>query len=265
MVVRVRRTLTLTAGGLTAGEGLRVTAQIQRPSDPTQNTCDIRLYNLDPGTERRIHERGGPATLTGGYDQQTGVLFAGDIQRIRRVPTRTAHILAVTIGDRIHSPQHRGGISCRSYAGPYPTRQIIQDLATDIDLGVGPLNAIPNGHTLTDWAWTGQTSRALTEAASAADCVWYEEDGLIRIRSMTSPAQADAPTFLISPTRGLIRAPVETDEGAQAVLWCQPAIRRGSRLLIGPNAWTVSAIRHNLDSWAGPFTTICDLRVSSPT
>ena len=259
----LRRTLELHAGGLTVGGGLRVSASIERPADPTQSVCDVRLYNLSPGVERQVYERGGQATLVGGYTNLAGVLFDGRIQRIRRVPAPTARILAVTIGDRIQAPGQRGGVSCRSYSGPYQTRRVVADLARDVGLVPGPLDAIPAGHTLTNWAWSGETARALTEACSAAGAVWYEEDGLIRVRSRSDPTQPDAPAFVVNPNVGLIRTLTETDEGAQAHMWCNPGLRRGSRIHSGQaGQWVVASLTHQLDSWRGPFDTWADLRAA---
>ena len=80
------------------------------------------------------------------------------------------------------------GVSSRVYPGVESTRRIATDLVSDMGLQVGPLDAIPESATFTDFHWGGQPSvgglRALLNGSqpSLSHLQWHEADGVVRFR-----------------------------------------------------------------------------------
>ena len=96
----------------------------------------------------------------------------------------------------------------------------------------GPLDAIPESATFTDFYWPGFSSASGLTAllnGSTPDLShlhWFEADGLVRFGE-PAKVQADAPNITLSPQTGLIESPVVTDEGAQARAFLNPEIVLG--------------------------------------
>ena len=76
--------------------------------------------------------------------------------------------------------------------------------------------------------------------------------------------QSDAPRVAISPETGLVDTPIETDEGAEAIMLLNPALQLGGILDIESasltGSWKIVGLRHNADNWSGKFVSWCDLR-----
>ena len=90
------------------------------------------------------------------------------------------------------------GVSNRVYPGVESARRIARDLIADMGLVAGPLDAIPESATFTDFHWGGQPSegglRALLNGSqpSLADVQWHEADGIVRFR-LEKVAELPAP------------------------------------------------------------------------
>lgn len=90
------------------------------------------------------------------------------------------------------------GVSSRVYPGVESTRRIATDLVSDMGLQVGPLDAIPESATFTDFHWGGQPSvgglRALLNGSqpSLSHLQWHEADGVVRFR-LEKVAEPPAP------------------------------------------------------------------------
>ena len=262
------RLIRTTVAGLTI-EDLRQTLSLERNSDPTQDRGEIAIYNLSPEHESRIRDRGGPITIEAGYPETLAIVFAGEVQRVIRSRERTARVARITLGDQVRQQERLGGVTNRVYPGVESVRRIASDLIADMGLEPGPLDAIPESATFTDFHWAGFSSasgiRALLNGASPplAHVQWHEADGVVRFSEPGKP-QSDAPTIMLSPTTGLIESPLVTDEGAELRCFLNPAIVLGciieleSRDLSG--RWKCVALRHSADSWSGSFETGVELR-----
>ena len=62
----------------------RITVDIERHINPTQDTGTLALFNLKNENSDRIFRRGGPVTIRAGYPETVAVIFEGQAQRIRR-------------------------------------------------------------------------------------------------------------------------------------------------------------------------------------
>ena len=76
--------------------------------------------------------------------------------------------------------------------------------------------------------------------------------------------QPDAPTIDVTPLNGLIGAPLPTDEGAELKMFLNPQAKIGGRLNLTSEtlsgSFRIVGLRHDGDSWQGPFSTWTDLR-----
>ena len=192
-------------------------------------------------------------------------MFDGEVQRVIRGRERTARITRITLGDQVRQKDRLGGVSNRVYPGVESVRRIARDLIIDMGLTAGPLDAIPEGATFTDFYWVESSAGGLTALlnGSVPGVKWHEADGVVRF-SAPGEAQVDAPTIVLSPETGLIESPIVTDEGAEARSFLNPAIVLGCLLDLESAAlsgqWKVVSLRHTGDTWQGEFETGVDLR-----
>ena len=226
MVLLYGRRIEVVVAGLTITEP-RITVELDRHIDRTQDRGRVSIYNLSPEHEKRIYERGGPITVSAGYPQTIAIIFDGEVQRVIRAREQLAKITHIKIGDQVRHKSRLGGVFNGSYAGPEPTRRIATDIIESLGLIVGPLDNIPEGATFDNFYWTGPADSALDALLRPVKCTWFEADGVIRINRVNM-VQPDAPTIFLSPENGLIDSPIPTDEGAEVRMFLNPAVVMGA-------------------------------------
>lgn len=258
----LRRIIRVTVAGAVV-EDTRVSFTVERQWDETQTTGAVEIYNLSRDRESLIYERGGALEIVAGYELSAGVIFEGRVQRVTRERRKRARVTRISIGDLVRAPDRLGGVTSRSYRGPVLARSVVVDLANDVGLPAGPLDAIPEHATVTDYAWHGVSVEGLTSLLRGYGCVWYEDDGLLRFRKAGVP-QPDAVTVRVSAETGMIGSPTQTDEGAEVKTFLRSDLRLGGRVDLRSvtlgGVWLISALRQTADNWDGPFSSWCDLR-----
>ena len=258
-----RRAIRVTTAGLRIAQP-RISFEVYREANETQNTGFVNIYNLAPETAQRIYQRGEDIRIEAGYPETIATVYEGSVQRVRRHRQDLAHITHITLGDAVRKSPLFGGVTTRSYFGLVPLRQIVAYIVThDLGLIIGPLDAIsPHTH-VPDFSWSGSSARCLTHTLRQYDLHWYEEDGVVRIRRVGN-TQPDVTLVTVTPDTGLIGTPQETDDGVEVTMFLNPEIQRGGILALRSDALTgrlrVVALRHTGDNWEGQFTTWTDCR-----
>ena len=248
----------------------RVRFDLRRTADPTQDRGWVELHNPPPSQRDTIHRRGARVDVDAGQPPHTGTLFTGRAQRIQR-PRRAGDggpyaAFRLTVGDAAHGPGALGGRTNRAWAGPTSVRRAAADIIADLGLTAGPLTAVPETATVTDWTWTGPSAAALTELLGYAGCAWWDDGGTVRARRRGRPAQADAPAVVAAEDGRLVGVPTPTDEGLAATLLLDPLAAPGAVLTI-PNGdhrgdWAIVEARHTGDTRRGRFVTRVELRAA---
>ena len=242
----------------------RMHVQIGKDADKVTGSVDI--YNLNPNSERALTERGERIRITAGYRTgvRVGVILDGTIRRSQSKRQGLARITTLEVSDHVHSPTRLGGFTNRSYEGSETVRNIIYDLAFDLDLGVGIVDAIPAEAVIENYAYSGTSSKGLTALLDPMGLSWWEDDGLIRVAQQRGQAQPDLPILLVSADTGMIGSPTPTDEGAEVTMFFDPRVVRGTQFVLEADnlhgSWKCIAYKHDLENWDGPFSTWCDLR-----
>ena len=244
---------------------LRVAFNLEREIDKVQDKGQVSIYNLNDEHEERIYQRGREIQLIAGYPTTAAIIFQGNVQRIHRAREGLAKITKISLGDHVRKNTVLGGVYDRSWEGPVPVRDIAADIIRQgLKLSPGPLGAIPADATFVNFYWGAQSAAvALSRLLDSVECVWFEQDGVVRINSVGS-LQSDAPSIVVSPQTGLIDVPIATDEGAECRMFLNPAVRLGCLLTIEARVlsgrYKVVAVKHTGDNWQGKFETLCDLR-----
>ena len=275
MALLYDRRIRVKTAGLTI-ENLRITLEVSREIDPTQNTGTVVIHNLSPENESLIYKAPDRITVEAGYPETQALVFDGFIEQVSRVRERLSRQTVIKLADSMRGGEHGdrkrlGGMSVRAYEGSVSIRQIVTDISTDLGLPIANIEIIPEGATWYYWRWSSRADAALTIALRRVRCTWFEQDGVIRI-NRPKPAgdgaevQGDAPTIPLNPETGLIDRVVETDDGAEAYSLLNPAIVIGCRIdlssaVFPASSWKVVALTHAGGNWTGDqFRTWVDLR-----
>ena len=255
------RRILVDVAGLTISRA-RVSARVERQADETQVTGEVAIYNLTPERAQQIYQRGTHVIVQAGYEGRFGIIFEGPVQRVVRSRQGLAHITHLRLGDMARAPDVLGGVSARTYRGPETVRVIAQDLVQDMGLAAGPLDAIPQTATVTDYTVGGPSTEALTVLLRRVSCRWYVDGSLVLFRR--AGLVTAAATLVVSPETGLVGRPRETDDGAEAVQLLNPQVDIDTVLDLRSQAlsgmYRVVGVRHEADNWDGPFVTWTDLR-----
>ena len=244
---------------------LRIVFDIERQIDPSENRGTVTIYNLAPENETQVRERGDEISIDAGYPETQARLFKGFVERVLRIREDLARKTTIKLADAVRKNTRIGGVTRQTLRPPVTVRDVAHILARDIGLPIASLDAIPPTATLNDgWVFNENAAAGLTILLKRVNCAWYEDDGLIRINKFAR-LQTDGPTIRTSPDSGLIDRPIETDEGAEAIMLLNPEVRPGIRLDIESVSLTgsfkVVGCRHEGDNWySGPFQTWVDLR-----
>ena len=242
----------------------QIAFQVEREPDETPPEGEVRLWNLTREHASQIYERGGPLTVEAGYGDALSELVNSEAEKVAHTRRDTARITTIEFGGLVSAPTRLGGVTSRSWTGNETIRQIITDVVSDMGLTAGPLEAIPAGETAENWAWSGQSSRALTALTKRVDARWYDDDGVVRF-TRRGQATTGAPDLVLSKDTGLIGTPTITDRGANATSLLRPLARIGARVQVESDAvngsWLVAGLRHEgTNDAAGRFQTGFELR-----
>lgn len=261
------RVVEVTVAGLEITD-LRMSFDVSREIDETETTGRLDIYNLRPENEERIFQRGKRVTIRAGYPTTLATIYDGTVQQVVRIRDGLARVVRIDLGDMVRAASTLSGWTSKTWAGQVAVRSIATDIMADLKVPAGPLDAIPADATAQDWVWSGPSAAALTALLRRVNCRWFEEDGLIRINK-TGMTQPDAPTIRLSPTSGLVKSPIVTDDGLEAEMFLRPDVVLGCIIDLESETFNglykVAGLRHIGDNYRnGRFITWVDLR-AAPT
>ena len=260
------RIIQLTVAGLRIKD-LKLAFDIERKPNESVPGGEISIYNLSEFDEDRIHERGGSIQLVAGYPTTFAMLLDGTVEKVHRERMGSDRITRVEVGAQATSAKKLGGVTSRAYQGEESVRTILTEIVTlDLDLAIGPLDAIPASATVENWAWHGPAIAAVRSISRRVGARAFEDDGVIRFNK-PGMQQSDAATITLSRDTGLVGVPAITDDGAEAVSLLQPLARVGGIAEVDSEhvkgRWLIKGVRHRGDNWLGSFLTAYSLREMS--
>lgn len=258
------RRLTVEIAGLAISDP-QIAIDLRSQASPTPSAGSVTLWNLSPGREKQIQSAGGGIRVHAGYGDDTGEIFSGVVQRVRRIRESLARKTVVTVGSAFLSPERLSGVSARSYEGEISARQVFLDLASDLGLPVRSIDAIPAERTLDGFVWDTKTTNGMSRVLDELEdgLTWYEDRGGIYV---TKPGHVAAGTeeIALSPETSLIGSPTPTDDGARVQSFLVHRARLGcvvdltSSTLTG--RWKAVSLTQRGNNRIGSFQTRMELR-----
>lgn len=192
-------------GAGTRYEGLRITFNIEKDASASPNKARIEIYNLKESSRAAIEERTTQVRLYAGYRQDTGakLIFAGIISYASTTFTGSDVVTALQCGDGLTTLR-----DSRTTLGLQPGAAVDEACKlickqVGLPLGSAPASAagLENG-----FAFTGQVSEALRQLSDLGNMDFSIQDEQAYFSPCGEPAY-NAPTFLVSPSTGLLDSP----------------------------------------------------------
>ena len=242
-------------------DGLRVAFELRKPATSEHVTSKIKIWNAEYEVYSQIVTDSIIEVYAGENNIEYGLIFSGVVDKLLlNNRDRSGRYVTIILSDHAHSRSQLQKISNRSYQGSVNTRLVFDDFLKDFGMMSHSLDAISTSHKITDFVFSGRTLDGLTAVANYANCVWYDSNGQIRVRSRDLTTQPDvAYLYVISTLDAYL-----TNEGAQVAVRLEHSVKRGQRINVESaevsGFWTVSSLEHEADNWYGAFETRMVLR-----
>lgn len=206
---------------------LRVSFKIKKTDSQTPNTAEIRIYNLSSDTATQIKKEFSQVTLQAGYEDNYGVIFAGNIKQIRIGREGVDAYLDIYAGDG-DDAYNFGTVNTTLAAGATQTDQInasvkgMNSQAGNID---GGGNRLPRGKVM-----YGMSRDYLRQSSASLDASWSIQDGRVQVLKNTSilPNQA----VMLNSKSGLVGVPEQTNDGIKTKCLLNPILKIGAKVQI---------------------------------
>ena len=245
----------------------RISVALTRSIDPTQDKGKVEIFNLNPNTAQRIVDRGRHIKVAAGYSAEgaagPALIFEGRTQRAILERRDLSHVTSLTLGDEVRSSRTLSGHYNAVHEGNVSVRELMIDICSyglKLPVSHASLELIPKAATFRNFYWpAGSAAGALHALLRPLGMTWFESDGVVRV-NVPGRCQPDGPGIIVSSERGMVRSPIDTDEGVEVETLCEPRATLGAEVdlrVSGPRAGVhkIVAIEHALDNWEGAFLT----------
>lgn len=215
--------------GIEMGD-LRVTFKIERGSLETPNAADIRVYNLSDQTASKVQKEFTRVILQGGYRDNTGILFAGNVIQIRRGKengTDTWLEIFAGDGDRAYN---FATVNTTLSAGTSTTDEVrvCQQAFTAKGVEGGFMPDLSGIKRRRGKVMYGMARKYLRDVAVNEGCSWSMQDDKLQI--VKNDAYLPGEAVVLTAQTGLIGTPEQTNEGIKVRCLINPRLRINGRI-----------------------------------
>ena len=139
-------------------DSLYITLEIKKALSGKPSEGTVNVYNLNETSESKIKETGERIRVFAGYDNNKDLIYDGDIRKVEKNKQRLDRITTITIGGNVF--KLTDAFFNKSYTGPVPVSQVVQDAIPSFGMSASGFDKIP-ASTLNDFAFTGRTADLL--------------------------------------------------------------------------------------------------------
>lgn len=219
----------------------------------TPNSAEIRVYNLEENTAKRIRKEFTQVILQGGYQGNYGVIFQGNIKQVilgRENSTDTFIDIVAGDGDNAYN---FAVVNTTLRKGSTPMDQVSQAMAPMATMGVGSgfidadtTSKLPRGKVM-----YGNSREYLRSVAQSQASSWSIQDQKINFTKLRTylPGQV----VVLTSKTGMIGTPQQTNEGLNVKCLMNPFLRISGRIKVDNSA--IELFKINLSVPGSPANT----------
>lgn len=229
---RVSQVVVGKAGAGLLIQDLRIVFEVKKTIEPTPNSAEIKIYNLNQEHEEQIKNEFDDVLLNAGYSGAAQMIFRGNIQHVYRYRDKMDWITQIIAGDGDQDFQ-KATMNETLAAGTTPDQVVSRAVASF-------MGGTTRGHIVTKAAplprgkvISGNTRTILDRTAKESGANWSIQDGqLVMVpTSDTLPTEAIVLTY----ETGLLSAPEVNDKGVAAACLMNPQIRVNGKIKLDNN------------------------------
>jgi hypothetical protein len=211
---------------------LRIKFSVKRSDTMTPNVADIRVYNLEEETAKRIRKEFTKVILQAGYEGNFGVIFQGNIKQVilgRESATDTFIDIVAGDGDRAYN---FAIVNTTIAAGGDQLDQVNAAIGAMAPKGVtaGTIGEMPPEKLPRGKVMYGNARNYLRDVAQSSDKSWSIQDE--KVTFIDKKAYLPNERVVLTSKTGMIGTPQQTNEGVNVKCLLNPLIRIGTKIEI---------------------------------
>lgn len=195
---------------------------VKRTLKPSPNTCDLKIFNLNPDHRSQIEQKKtATVQIEAGYASGTSVIFLGDLRTSLSVWQGPDCVTSLSCGDGEKAVQ-TSRVN-KSFKKQTKTADILKAIAQALGVGQGNLNdavaklsASGIGDIFSQGTvLTGSAAREMTNICRSAGLSWSIQNGKLQILGARQSLAGTA--IQVTETSGLIGSPTVDNKGIVSV------------------------------------------------
>ena len=223
---------------------LHIKFTIKRSDTQTPNMAEIRVFNLEEKTALRIQKEFSKVLLQGGYEDNFGVIFQGNVKQIIIGRENSTDVFLDIVAGDGDLAYNFAVVNSTIAAGAGHAEQInaaINSMNSD-GTSLGHVDNLPTTKLPRGKVMYGMARDYLKQTADTTKQTWSIQDGKVQFVPLTSYLPGTA-IFLSSKT-GMIGTPNQTTFGVNVKCLLNPKIKVGGRVHLDNK--TVARLKINL-------------------
>ena len=202
---------------------LRISFEITKSVLSFPNLAMIKVYNPNPDTIAALQDRFTRITLNAGYENNTRLIFTGDVRNVFESKPNVDRFIVIYAGDGERDWQN-AAIN-RTFSSGISVNEVIREVVNTFpNVGIGDLSGIPeNAQTVRGQTLSGSSKDVLEMFARQYNFDWSIQDNEIVI----NPVDATLPgreSILVSAQTGMLGTPTVTEIGADVKTFLNPEL-----------------------------------------
>ena len=237
------------------GDGLdlsrfRVSFVVEKSAAEEPNKATILIWNLSTTTASKLTKgEMSRIVLLAGYEDNSAVIFDGNLIAVKQYREGTDTILQIEAGDgdkaysyAVVNASMGAGYSNADVAKTATDQMKAQGTKGEQTEAIESESKFPRGRVI-----FGAARKFAREVAKTTDCQWSVQDGQVvfcKVKKATEGAEA----FLLSPSSGLVGVPTSDKDGVTASSCLNPQLRiydRFKSILSSSKARTSLMVKHS--------------------
>lgn len=220
-------------------ENIDCAFQVKKTLKPEPNTCDLKLFNLNPDHRKQIEQNPAlntlqkvPVSIEAGYGDLLATIFRGELRAGQTTNDGPDVVTELSTGDG-----EKGIATARLNVPVGPGAQIadvMRQIASAIGVGAGNITQAASllaaqgkvNFSVKGQVLKGNAADHLTDLCKSAGLEWSVQDGAVQILTLGQPLQGKA--LALDSTTGLVGSPTVDSKGVlSATVLMIPGVRPG--------------------------------------
>lgn len=218
------------------GEGLdlsnlHIKFAIKRSDTQTPNMAEIKIYNVREESIQVIEKEYSRVILQGGYEDNFGVIFQGNIKQVLRGRdngTDTWVEIVAGDGDLAYNFAIVNASIAKGSTQADQINAAIKPMNSKGNVTAGNISNLPTVKLPRGKVMYGMSRDYLRQSALTSNQTWSIQDGKVQFVPVTSYLPGEA--VVLTAKTGMIGTPVQTNEGVNIKCLLNPKLKVGGRV-----------------------------------